>query len=99
MEITESEPAPELPAEEEMALIRDITAAAEAHAKEGDIFFLITNRSPARFLLLLLDPVSGSAVCLALCFEGRSAQGWILFLLDSLAAIVWVDGRSLRRAI
>lgn len=44
METIESEPAPELPAEEEMALIRDITAAAEAHAKEGDIFFLITNR-------------------------------------------------------
>ncbi|KAM0861203.1 hypothetical protein ACQ4PT_046041 [Festuca glaucescens] len=35
---------PELSAEEEMALIRDSTAAAEAHAKEGDIFFLVTNR-------------------------------------------------------
>jgi len=44
MEIVESDSVPELAAEEEMALIRDISVAAEAHAKEGDIFFLITNR-------------------------------------------------------
>ncbi|CAN6362928.1 unnamed protein product [Urochloa humidicola] len=35
---------PALPAEVEMALIRDITVAAEAQAKEGDTFFLITTR-------------------------------------------------------
>lgn len=37
--------APALPAEVEMALIRDITVAAEAQAKEGDTFYLITTRS------------------------------------------------------
>lgn len=36
--------APALPAEVEMALIRDITVAAEAQAKEGDTFYLITTR-------------------------------------------------------
>ncbi|KAG2557633.1 ubiquitin carboxyl-terminal hydrolase 5-like isoform X2 [Panicum virgatum] len=36
--------APALPAEVEMGLIRDITVAAEAQAKEGDTFFLITTR-------------------------------------------------------
>ncbi|PUZ44791.1 hypothetical protein GQ55_8G152100 [Panicum hallii var. hallii] len=36
--------APVLPAEVEMGLIRDITVAAEAQAKEGDTFFLITTR-------------------------------------------------------
>ncbi|CAO2144099.1 unnamed protein product [Urochloa humidicola] len=35
---------PALPAEVEMALIRDITVAAEAQAKEGDTFYLITTR-------------------------------------------------------
>ncbi|KAG8090764.1 hypothetical protein GUJ93_ZPchr0011g27883 [Zizania palustris] len=44
MEMEVATPAPRLPAEEEMALIRDITVAAEAHSKEGDTFFLITNR-------------------------------------------------------
>lgn len=44
MEMVDSDSVAELAAEEEMALIRDITVAAEAHAKEGDIFFLITNR-------------------------------------------------------
>ncbi|KAM0892059.1 hypothetical protein ACQ4PT_026009 [Festuca glaucescens] len=44
MEMVESDSGPELSAEEEMALIRDSTVAAEAHAKEGDIFFLVTNR-------------------------------------------------------
>ncbi|KAK1585729.1 hypothetical protein QYE76_067043 [Lolium multiflorum] len=44
MDMVESDSGPELSAEEEMALIRDSTVAAEAHAKEGDIFFLVTNR-------------------------------------------------------
>jgi hypothetical protein len=37
--------APALPADVEMALIRDITVAAEAQAKEGNTFYLITTRS------------------------------------------------------
>lgn len=44
MEMVVAVPSPEVPAEEERALIRDITVAAEAHAKEGDTFFLITHR-------------------------------------------------------
>ncbi|GJN13067.1 hypothetical protein PR202_ga31400 [Eleusine coracana subsp. coracana] len=36
--------APEMTPEQEMAHIRDITVAAEAEAKEGDTFFLITTR-------------------------------------------------------
>lgn len=44
MEMVVSAPPPELLPEEEMALIRDITVAAESQAKEGDVFFLITNR-------------------------------------------------------
>jgi hypothetical protein len=41
--------APEMTAEQEMAHIRDITVAAEAEAKEGDTFFLITTRSGQPF--------------------------------------------------
>lgn len=45
MEMVVSTPAPEMTAEQEMVHIRDITVAAEAEAKEGDTFFLITTRS------------------------------------------------------
>jgi hypothetical protein len=75
MEMAESDSGPELSPEQEMALIRDITVAAEAHAKEGDIFFLVTNRCASRSLLLLLNPVSGLALRVALYFEERSAYG------------------------
>jgi len=48
--------APALPAEVEMGLIRDITVAAEAQAKEGDTFFLITTRSGCACPLFLPLP-------------------------------------------
>ncbi|TVU25493.1 hypothetical protein EJB05_27992 [Eragrostis curvula] len=44
MEMVLAAPAPEMTAEQEMMHIRDITVAAEAEAKEGDTFFLITTR-------------------------------------------------------
>jgi hypothetical protein len=55
MEMVVAVPSPEVPAEEERALIRDITVAAEAHAKEGDTFFLITHRSRSPSLVLPLS--------------------------------------------
>ncbi|GJN25107.1 hypothetical protein PR202_gb12894 [Eleusine coracana subsp. coracana] len=44
MEMVAGTLAPEMTPEQEMAHIRDITVAAEAEAKEGDTFFLITTR-------------------------------------------------------
>jgi hypothetical protein len=55
MDMVESDSGPELSAEEEMALIRDSTVAAEAHAKEGDIFFLVTNRCALLIFIHLLS--------------------------------------------
>jgi hypothetical protein len=49
MEMVVATSAPEMTAEQEMAHIRDITVAAEAEAKEGDTFFLITTRSGQPF--------------------------------------------------
>ncbi|KAG0459820.1 hypothetical protein HPP92_022948 [Vanilla planifolia] len=44
MECSEMAPMPDLTPEEERILVRDITVAAEAQSKEGDTFYLITNR-------------------------------------------------------
>ncbi|CAM0873691.1 unnamed protein product [Alopecurus aequalis] len=59
MEMVESDSGTELTAEEEMALIRDITVAAEAHAKEGDIFFLITNRWWQSWIDYIIQDLAG----------------------------------------
>ncbi|KAJ1275321.1 hypothetical protein BS78_05G127000 [Paspalum vaginatum] len=51
---------PALPAEMEMALIRDITVAAEAHAKEGDTFFLITTRWWQSWIDYVIQDLTGA---------------------------------------
>ncbi|CAD6257147.1 unnamed protein product [Miscanthus lutarioriparius] len=52
--------APALPAEVERALIRDITVAADAHAKEGDTFFLITTRWWQSWIDYLIQDLTGA---------------------------------------
>ncbi|KAL6593371.1 hypothetical protein ACP70R_049026 [Stipagrostis hirtigluma subsp. patula] len=92
MEMVLAAPAPELSPEEEMALIRDITVAAEAHAKEGDTFFLITTRScpcPCSCLLPLpsgLDLAPDSPVFrfAALGRVLRWWQSWIDYVIQDL---------------
>ncbi|XP_072955220.1 ubiquitin carboxyl-terminal hydrolase 5 [Typha angustifolia] len=54
--------APQLSPEEERLLIRDITVAAEAHSKEGDAFYLITQRWWQRWLDYVNQDVASTSI-------------------------------------
>lgn len=86
--------APALPAEVERALIRDITVAADAHAKEGDTFFLITTRStmplcsPFRCILIPVDLLPDS-IPVRVATLGRVPRGARSFFPLLAGVVCW----------